>query len=319
LNNIYPIEQYVKQDVSVINVLLFVADRCNFSCPYCYNFFPRTNGLADLDLMFRFVEDMKRKTGRRLNISLIGGEPTLHPELRKFLERLGTPEDIQVEIITNFTFDLDYALWLLERNVKIAASWHGTKSDPANSKYISKMLALPMKYFERDLIEVRIMFERDNWNNSVKAYELLLPRYKKWIEISLLTDKSGQPYHYTQGQIDLYHKFTRELKYVRDFFTLRYSDGTEKQVSFNDMYLNPLVNFHLWKCNSGLDYVYVHADGKVYNCQSYYEHGRNPICSLKETNGEYVKELFKPCICSVDYCSCDFDVRKEKILKGVKK
>ena len=78
----------------MINVLLFVADRCNFSCPYCYNFFPRTSGLANLELMFRFVEDMKRKTGRRLNVSLIGGEPTLHPDLKRFLEHLNTLDDI---------------------------------------------------------------------------------------------------------------------------------------------------------------------------------------------------------------------------------
>ena len=62
------------------------------------------------------------------------------------------------------------------RNIKIAASWHGTKCDPANNKYISKMLAIPMMYFEKDLIEVRIMFEKDNWKNSVRTYELLVPR-----------------------------------------------------------------------------------------------------------------------------------------------
>nr|DAF73118.1 MAG TPA: Radical SAM superfamily [Caudoviricetes sp.] len=45
-----------------MNVLLFIADQCNFSCPYCYNRQPRTKTLADLDLLWKFVDDMHAKT-----------------------------------------------------------------------------------------------------------------------------------------------------------------------------------------------------------------------------------------------------------------
>ena len=45
-----------------MNVLLFIADRCNFSCPYCYNRRPRTNKIVDLDLLYKFVLDASKKT-----------------------------------------------------------------------------------------------------------------------------------------------------------------------------------------------------------------------------------------------------------------
>lgn len=74
----YPVEQYVDQDPSTMNILMFTVDKCNFRCEYCYNRFPRTNKVADLDVYYRFVRDIFEKTHRKLNVSLIGGEPTLN-------------------------------------------------------------------------------------------------------------------------------------------------------------------------------------------------------------------------------------------------
>ena len=310
------VAQFVKQDETPLNVLLFIADQCNFACPYCYNRRPRTNKLIDLDLLYKFVEDMSQKTKRKMNISLIGGEPTLHPGMLNFCKSiLSNVPSTCVEILTNFSQPLETYLEHLELGMKIAATWHGKINDKQNLDYCKKMLRVPLKFFENDQIEVRIMFENDNWDNAEEVFRQMCPLFKKWVEISLVSDLDGKPYPYTKAQLDRYKELLMKLKYTRDFFTLRYRDGTEKQVSFNDMYLNPLVNFHLWRCNAGLDYIYVHCNGNVYNCQSYYEHDRKPICNIIQTQGEYKKELFKPTICSVEYCSCDFDVYKEKILR----
>ena len=310
------VAQFVKQDNTPLNVLLFIADQCNFACPYCYNRRPRTNKLVDLDLLYKFVEDMSQKTKRRMNISLIGGEPTLHPGMLSFCKSiLSNVPNSCVEVLTNFSQPLETYLEHLELGMKIAATWHGKQNDKQNLDYCKKMLRIPLKFFENDQVEVRIMFENDNWDNAEEVFRQMCPLFKKWVEISLVSDLDGKPYPYTKAQLDRYKELLMKLKYTRDFFTVRYRDGTEKQVSFNDMYLNPLVNFHLWRCNAGLDYIYVHCNGNVYNCQSYYEHDRKPICNIIQTQGEYKKELFKPTICSVDYCSCDFDVYKEKILR----
>ena len=155
---------------------------------------------------------------------------------------------------------------MLKRGMCIAASWHSSPSDKANIDYYKKMVSIPMQYFENGQIEIRIMFELDNWQNSVKMYKLFYPTYKRWLEISLLTKNDGSLYKYSDEQVEEYREYVKQLKYTREFFTVRYSDGSEKLVSFNDLYLNESVNFHLWKCNAGLDYIYVHADGNVYNC-----------------------------------------------------
>lgn len=314
-NDKIPVKEYVKQEVSPLNLLLFVADRCNFTCPYCYNRMPRHQNNADLDLFYKYVADIHKKLPtRELNVSLIGGEPTLHPNLLDFCDKLQKLDRVCIEVLTNFTKPLEYYINLLKNNIKIAASWHRAPNDMLNWDYVEKMKKIPYKYFTNDQVEVRIMMENDNWENSRKVFNELYPPFKKYVEISLLSNNNGSPYRYTDKQLEEYRQLIILTKYKRDFFTVVYNDGSESQVSFSDMYLNPQVNFHLWKCNAGLDYLYVHVNGDVYNCQSYYEHNKKPICNIVDTNGEYIKELYKPCICAVDYCSCDFDVTKERIL-----
>lgn len=310
------IKEFVDQASTPLNILVYIADKCNFNCSYCYNRKPRKSTLADLDGFFKFIQDLRRKqpSSRRVNVSLIGGEPTLHPDALSFCDRLLALDNVTVEVLTNFSQPLDYYLELLAKGVCLAASWHSQMDDKLNWDYVEKMKKIPMKYFASQQVEVRIMMENDNWENSRKVFFELYPLYKKYIEISLLTRDDGTPYEYTQKQLDEYEKLIILTKYKRDFFTVEYSDGTQKQVSFADMYLNPLVNFHLWKCNAGQDYIYMHCDGNVYNCQSYYENYKKPICNLFADGCEYKIEKFKPCICQVSYCACDFDVHKEKLI-----
>nr|DAF73076.1 MAG TPA: putative 7-cyano-7-deazaguanosine (preQ0) biosynthesis protein QueE, clostridial [Caudoviricetes sp.] len=82
-----------------------------------------------------------------MTVSLIGGEPTLHPKMVDFCKKILSLKKTSVEILTNFSQPLDYYLDLLERGMKIAATWHGKANDKANLEYAKKMLRVPMKYF----------------------------------------------------------------------------------------------------------------------------------------------------------------------------
>lgn len=310
------VKEFVIQKSTPLNILAYIVDRCNFNCSYCYNRKPRKSTLADLDGFFRFIEDIRRQQplDKKINVSLIGGEPTLHPGALDFCNQLLALDNVSVELLTNFTQPIEYYLSLLEKGVCLAASWHSQTNDKLNWPYVEKMKQIPMKFFDNEQVEVRIMMENDNWENSRKVFFELYPMFKKHIEISLLTRDDGTPYQYSQSQLDEYEKLIVLTKYKRDFFTVEYADGSQQQMSFSDMYLNPQVNFHLWKCNAGQDYIYIHCDGNVYNCQSYYENFKKPICNLFADECKYKKEKFTPCICAVSYCACDFDVHKEKLI-----
>lgn len=309
------IKQYGCNPDNTLNILMFIMDKCNYTCEYCYNRKPRHLIGADLKKFLLYVQDIRNKLPQRpLNISLIGGEPTLHESMVWFCDELIKLGNVTVEILTNLHKPFDYYYELLNKGIMIASSWHSKQDDLLNFDFVEKIKMIPQKFIDNYQVEVRIMMENNNWENSKKVFKELYTKCKNIMELSLLLTNDGKPYKYTDRQLQEYKNFLMLLKGNKDYVMVTYENGEQKKIMSQDMYLDMNVNYHLWKCNAGLDYIYVHVNGDVYNCQSYYEHGLKPMYNIINNNGTYMQNMHKPCICRVDYCSCDFQIHKERIL-----
>ena len=87
----YPIEIYNEDFYSRPNsfrLLAYIVDSCNYNCEYCYNVFPRTHNVLDLNKVYDFIYQVIFKNKSYLHLDLIGGETTLHPELFNFCKRI---------------------------------------------------------------------------------------------------------------------------------------------------------------------------------------------------------------------------------------
>ena len=60
----YPIKQYSTEQHADINMLVYIADICNYNCEYCYNKKPRTNQLLDLEKLKTFLIDIQKNTNK---------------------------------------------------------------------------------------------------------------------------------------------------------------------------------------------------------------------------------------------------------------
>jgi len=60
---------------------------------------------------------------------LIGGEPTLHPDLLKFCIELQSVPNLVATIYTNFATNISLLKQLEEANVKFEATWHSQCKD----------------------------------------------------------------------------------------------------------------------------------------------------------------------------------------------
>ena len=78
------IEFYSTDRSNMIFILAYIIDVCNYNCAYCYNEKPRTNKVLDLNRLYAFLEYLQKRTKKNIDIELIGGEPTLHPNLIDF-------------------------------------------------------------------------------------------------------------------------------------------------------------------------------------------------------------------------------------------
>jgi molybdenum cofactor biosynthesis enzyme MoaA len=96
-----------------IHILIYICDRCNYTCEYCYNARPRTLILMDLNILLSFLINIKINTRKKIYIEIIGGEPTLHPDLLDFCKKCNTYTNITISVYTNFSQSIDYYIQLL--------------------------------------------------------------------------------------------------------------------------------------------------------------------------------------------------------------
>ena len=311
----FPISCYSNEIIkNTISIQLYCIDNCNFSCKYCCNVFPRKYEICNTDIVFSFIDDLSKKSGKHISLTIIGGEPTLHPNLISFCKKLtDSINDIDIEVLTNLSGTPQQYLQLLNLGVKLSASWHGS-SDKVNLNFAKMLVKIPQRYFDTNQIEIRIMFEHDNWDNSIRMFKLLLNKFRQRIEISLLLDQNGKLYSYSKMQVKQYLDFVKELPFTSNELIIRYNDQSEKKIMYNGLFLDDKISYKGWKCNAGIDNLYIHVNGDVYNCERFYEQKHVPICNIISMNGKYDASLFSTCICTSDYCTCNLSIKKELIV-----
>ncbi|HVP90315.1 MAG TPA: radical SAM protein [Terriglobales bacterium] len=108
---------------SLKSVFLHITDRCNLSCPHCYY---SSSPAGSRDLPGSKVLDLLKECadlgGTSATIS--GGEPLLHPDLRRILP--AACEKLNVQLLTNGTLiDEEWAAYLSDLPLSIQVSLDG--------------------------------------------------------------------------------------------------------------------------------------------------------------------------------------------------
>jgi radical SAM protein with 4Fe4S-binding SPASM domain len=108
------------------SVYLHLTTRCNLACPHCY-FTGPSQGDLSASLVIRMVDELKDAGGNRVTLS--GGEPLLHPEIRGILRYAAAKA--QVQLLSNGTLlDRDWASFLArEVNPDIQLSLDGSSPE----------------------------------------------------------------------------------------------------------------------------------------------------------------------------------------------
>ena len=65
-------------------MIINIIDLCNKKCSYCYNKIYRFDSILNLDFLEKFIDNSLLK----IVFDIIGGEPTLHPDLYDFCKKM---------------------------------------------------------------------------------------------------------------------------------------------------------------------------------------------------------------------------------------
>lgn len=113
-----------------MNIIWDITNKCNLSCKHCSNIelinsknnINNTSWTKSLDYVSDFVD----------SVTLLGGEPLLHPEINTILKHL-TKRDISINIITNGQFDSSVWEEVMNNNISsIQISIEGMKDSNDN-------------------------------------------------------------------------------------------------------------------------------------------------------------------------------------------
>ena len=301
-----PIKLFSKYNENKINVLAYIVDDCNLECQYCYNKRPRSKKYLNLDRLYKFIVELQKQSGKYISLDLIGGEPTLHPDLISFCKKIALNKFISICIYTNFTRDLVYFCNLIHKNINFSITYH-YQSNLEN--FINKVLEFKEKSTQ---INLTIMYEKNYSEQIINVFKNLIKFDFQTLELALvMKDTSNRiPIDYSEKQLKQYYEICNQQKNQIKEFSVQYSDNTVDEMSFYDFQKNTSISTQFWKCNAGIEYLDIDVEGNVFSCVA----SKNKIFNIYNEIKTF-RIPTKPILCKVKYCQCRWDITKERVFK----
>ena len=308
-----------------IRIEFMVSNVCNYKCWYCD---PHAYGgdfrwTKDTDLLienFKHLLDFYKQNGRKtVELNLLGGEPTLWPDLRKFITALREDRDISVTVTTNGSRTLRWWDKNAELFDKILFSYHPTFAD--NKHYINVVDLV----FEKGVpCNALIMMDPKHWDKSVAMVEQCKKESKHSWFVSLMEVHSEIPYTEDQKKVFENHSVRRPniFRAIKDeFFTIFrttspkvvFADGKKKSIERNWISVNGLNNFKGWMCNIGIENINIQKDGIITGTCMEIPYGEDSYYNIYDSDftSKFSPEL-KPVLCTKTGCYCQPEMLMNK-------
>ena len=238
-----------------VDAQLIVTRRCNLSCGYCTEYDDSSEPVPLEDLQRRI--DALHRLGSA-NITLLGGEPLMHPDVAEIVAYAGRHSNTSV-VTNGFLLRNEVIEKLNEAGLNnLTVSIDALHADP--SRYIQKTLRSLRTRLERlkrlarfDVHVTAVLCEgsKDDFEEFVQEINALGLR----MSLNLIHDGKGRVSIKGQPYLDLYEHFYREGK------PFTYTD-----YEYNKQLLRGETPS--WKCRAGSRYLYVDEFGKVQLCAS---------------------------------------------------
>lgn len=263
----------IKKPVDTLYIYWTITDFCNFKCSYCPPNLHAGNFAKKVKPGFPTNEEIEvfidriiniHLQGRFLNMTLSGGEPTLHPMFKTLIERMGPHGS--VEVITNGSRSVE---WWQDMKVlpnKVTISLHPEFSN------LEKINALGLFLKDNNVdLAFNLMCDTKNWDWVINVKQQLHERLHGHINAKILTDHSGTfsdgtPYPYHDVQLDFIKKQQSNGNTNSDprkRTIAIYSDGTQKGLDAFKLVTDKQHSFKGWACSAGHAGLKIGFDGQV--------------------------------------------------------
>ena len=280
-----------------------LTNRCNYKCHYCF-YRDNSSPVADVKRILDFFLRLENKYPY-FYIYLHGGEPTIHPDFIWFIEhftKLFKNIDYFLYFDTNFTQPMSFWDRFYEKidpeKVKVNCTLHPNQCYSIDN-FFQRFRNL------KTIKQLNIMVESKTFNRCMDIFNSCDP---DWNVVPKPIFFDGDELKYTKQQRQFFynHDKTREFCYV--------STNNIKVYTLNQIELENLNNFYMYRCEYGQRNIVIDVNGDMYYCVAHQLSNGNPFMNLYQDDLNKYFEVHKPNICIFKKCSaCDLRILKEKI------
>lgn len=280
-----------------------IGKRCNLDCTYCPaeihdNFSPHTNVKVMLDAVDELYE-----IGKPVRISLTGGEPCVHPNIKEICEHIKQRLD-WLNITTNGTLSANFYDQL-----------------PVDH-FVFSLHVEDDKNWERCADNVLFWTQLNECNRNIPYQVNLMAHHEHMDRVkkcATLFDSHNIPYvvrriRWTEAENrdwfdDLKYNET-DLKWILESVATAKPNvivDDEELIHANDIIKTHRNQFEGWKCNAGIESLMINWDGEVHRA----------TCRVGGSLGNIYKGDFEipeqAITCTRKWCTCAADIPLTKV------
>ena len=297
---------------------------CNFKCWYC---FPGSNEgtyrWPDLELVKKNIKHLidyyKETLGKEyFDLNVLGGEPTLWPELGDFVKFLKDTygDKVAIMVTTNGSRTLNWWKKNAQYFDKVLISHHLSEGKKEHVRDVADALYEAPVY-----VDVAVLMDPKNWDKGVDAIEYFKKSKHRWGIHS--NEVIHDLINYTDDQKKYLKKYLKRMPNLLWLYkNLKHHDysnkavfdnGKKKRFRKNYLLINRLNHFEGWKCNIGIDNITIKFTGELSG--SCTENLYDLSYKYNLYNTDFVKNfnpVLKPTTCKKQGCFCLHELNTTK-------
>lgn len=320
----------VNNDINpdTLKIEYFFGNVCNYKCWYC---FPGSNSgekrWPDLALIKKnlghLIKQYQQYGKKKFQIKIIGGEPTIWPELGEFAEFFSKQFGCLISISTNGSRTIRW--W--EENAKhfeyIDISVHHAEAD------IDHIISVADCIYDQNVyVAANVLMDFTCWDKCLSIIKHLKKSNRRWYIAATDIQVAGE-WKYTEEQKEFLSNpiqrfanpwyFLKTHKVDKINCSITHENGKSQKVSACYLPLNNLNRFFNWECYAGVDRIHIDVNGKILACtMQQLPFDEKAIRSIYDENFEQTfTPSIKPTICKKQSCNCTAEIILRKTFQSV--
>ncbi len=282
------------------NVIFYLTERCNFKCSYCVGWHNgRRDCLTDKYSVEEIVDHfcyLQDTSGKKLYITLTGGEPSVVTDFGELVKRLTTYIDIELQTNLCTKYIKYFAKNADPKRVgQVMASYHSEildKNTSLKKLYFENFRLLMDQGFTVILKIIALPKEIPYLKNKVDWLKRQLPDEAVILiqpfiagEVGVKEFPNSYPYRYTE----------EEKSILREVIKVRRSEIFD--------YINGAGWFQGMKCDAGRGFISIDKNGDAFRCVHDMVYRKRFLGNLIKRN---ICPFNMPRPCSISHCSAPF-------------